>query len=98
MTATDRSIACLQGVACGDGIGKQTEMLSHDEVLRWYTHGVQGFEGTPGTTIPRYAGNSKYEWRIGESTDDTERTIAVANAIIGDRGLVSHTSVGREML
>ena len=41
--------------------------------------------------------NSKHEWRIGETTDDTERTIAVARAIIRDRR-VSHESIGREML
>jgi ADP-ribosylglycohydrolase len=42
-------------------------------------------------------GNAKHEWRIGETTDDTERTVAVARAIITDRN-VSHASVGREML
>ena len=54
-------------------------------------------KGPPVPIIPRYAGNSKREWRIGETTDDTERTIAVANAIIADC-LVSHVSIGREML
>ena len=72
-------------------------MLGHDEMSRWYPHGVRGFEGTPGMVIPRYSGNSKREWRIGETTDDTERTIAVATAIIAD-GVVSHAGVGREML
>jgi ADP-ribosylglycohydrolase len=42
-------------------------------------------------------GNAKHEWRIGETTDDTERTVAVARAIITDRN-VSHVGVGREML
>ena len=36
-------------------------------------------------------------WRIGETTDDTERTIAVARAILQD-GDVRHASVGRELL
>lgn len=89
-------MACLKGIAIGDAIGKQTEMLSHADVLRWYPHGIRGFEGTPGETIPRYAGK-RHEWRIGETTDDTERTLAVARAIIRDRA-VSHVSVGREML
>jgi ADP-ribosylglycohydrolase len=93
----DRIAACLKGVATGDAIGKQTEMLSRGEVLQWYPHGVRGFEGTPGATIPRYSGNRKAEWTIGETTDDTERTIAVARAIIEDR-TVSHVSIGREML
>ena len=97
VTAADRILGCLQGIATGDAIGKQSEMLAHTDVRRWYPHGIRGFEDAPGTVIPRYAGNSKHEWRIGETTDDTERTIAVARAIIAE-GRVSHTSIGREML
>jgi hypothetical protein len=47
--------------------------------------------------IPRYVGNARHEWQIGETTDDTERTLAVARAILQDRD-VRHTTVGREML
>jgi ADP-ribosylglycohydrolase len=96
-TAPDRIVACLEGIATGDAIGKQTEMLSREDVMHWYPLGVRGFEGIPGTVIPRYAGNSKREWRFGETTDDTERTVAVARAIIAD-GTVSHEGVGRELL
>jgi len=92
-----RIFACLKGIATGDAIGKQTETLSRAGVLRWYPNGVRGFEGAPGTPIPRYVGNRKREWRIGETTDDTERTIAVARAILQD-GDVRHGTVGREML
>jgi ADP-ribosylglycohydrolase len=97
VTPADRIRGCLMGIATGDAIGKQTEMLSPAEIARWYASGVRGLEGAPGDIIPRYRGNSKHEWRIGETTDDTERTIAVARAIIGDRK-VSHSTVGREML
>jgi len=83
-TTAERIRACLYGIAVGDAVGKQTEGLSHHEVLRWYPDGIRGFEGHPGATIPRYSGNSKREWRIGETTDDTERTIAVARAVIAD--------------
>jgi ADP-ribosylglycohydrolase len=97
ITIADRIVACLQGIATGDAVGKQTEGLSPDGVQRWYPNGVRGFEGMPGAVIPRYAANSKRQWRIGETTDDTERTLAVARAILADRE-VSHVSVGREML
>jgi ADP-ribosylglycohydrolase len=97
VTIADRVVGCLKGTATGDAIGKQTEGLSREDVLRWYPHGVRGFEGAPGAVIPRYVGNSKREWRIGETTDDTERTVAVARAIIAERR-VSHESIGREML
>jgi ADP-ribosylglycohydrolase len=92
-----RILASLKGIALGDAIGKQTEGLSRGAVLRWYPAGVRGLEGTPGTVIPRYAGNVRHEWQIGETTDDTERTLAVARAILHDRD-VRHTTVGREML
>jgi ADP-ribosylglycohydrolase len=94
---TERVLACLKGVAVGDAVGKQTETLSRDDVRRWYPSGVHGFEGAPGTPIPRYVGSRKREWLIGETTDDTERTLAVARAIVRDRE-VHHTSVGRELL
>src|SRR5438128_10827507 len=97
LTVTDRILGCLAGIATGDAIGKQTEMLSREDVLHWYPHGIRGFEGTPGSVIPRYLGNAKHEWRVGETTDDTELTVAVARAILTDRN-VSHVSVGRELL
>ncbi|HJU66563.1 MAG TPA: ADP-ribosylglycohydrolase family protein [Gemmatimonadaceae bacterium] len=96
-TIADRVVGCLKGIATGDAIGKQSEGLSREDVVRWYPHGIRGFEGHADTVIPRYAGNSKRQWRIGETTDDTERTVAVARAIIGERS-VSHESIGREML
>jgi ADP-ribosylglycohydrolase len=97
MTTVERAVGCLKGVATGDAIGKQTEMLSPPDVRRWYPQGVRGFEGTPGAVIPRYVGNRKREWQIGETTDDTERTLAVARAVLAE-GRVSHERVGREML
>ncbi|NIW98406.1 MAG: hypothetical protein GWN13_09235 [Phycisphaerae bacterium] len=93
----ERIIACFKGLATGDAIGKQSEMLSHAEVLKWYPEGINGFHGQPGDTIPRYVGNRKCEWRIGETTDDTEQTIAVAKAILRE-GKVSHTAIGEELL
>ena len=92
-----RILSALRGIATGDAVGKQTEGLSRDGVLRWYPSGIRGFEGEPGTVVPRYAGNSKRQWLVGETTDDTERTLAVARSIIAD-GTVGHDSVGREML
>ena len=92
-----RIAGCLKGIATGDAIGKQSETLAHETVRRWYPDGIRGFEGMPGEIIPRYVGNARHEWRIGETTDDTERTIAVARAIVADHA-ISHVSVGREML
>jgi ADP-ribosylglycohydrolase len=96
-TVKRRILGSLKGIATGDAIGKQTETLTREGVRRWYPDGIRGFEGVSGTVIPRYQGNTKREWRIGETTDDTEGTIAVARAILGDRD-VRHTSVGRQLL
>lgn len=46
--------------------------------------------------IPRYTGK-RYEWRIGETSDDTEQTLAVARALLPD-GIAEHQLVGRELL
>ena len=58
--------------------------------------GITGFHGQPGEVIPRYAGK-RYEWRIGETTDDTEQTLAVARALLRE-GRASHKAIGRELL
>jgi ADP-ribosylglycohydrolase len=97
MTVEVRAAGCLKGLSCGDAVGKQTEGLTAVDVRRWYPNGVRGFEGPPGSVIPRYASNRKRKWLIGETTDDTERTLAVARAILRDRE-VRHASVGRELL
>ena len=95
-TDLERSVACLKGLSTGDAVGKQTETLSRLEVRRWYPSGVAGFHGGVGTVIPRYAGR-RYEWRVGETTDDTEQTIAIARTLIAERG-VSHSAVGRALM
>jgi len=97
LTVRDRVLGCLQGIATGDAIGKQSEMLSSEVIRRWHPQGIRGFEGRTGSVMPRYVGNSKREWRFGETTDDTERTIAVAQAIVSEQR-VSHEGVGRALL
>ena len=92
-----RALACLKALASGDATGKQTETLSHAEVHHWYPEGISGFQGQPGTIIPRYKGNQKHEWRIGETTDDTEQTLGVAQVLVSTRE-PSHTDFGRQLL
>ncbi len=92
----ERVIACFKGLATGDAVGKQTETLASTDVQKWYPEGITGFHGRPGDVIPRYVGK-RYEWRIGETTDDTEQTIAVARALLRE-GDVSHEAIGKELL
>jgi ADP-ribosylglycohydrolase len=67
-----RAVGCLTGLAVGDAIGKQTETLTPSEIVEWYPDKVTGFHGELGSVIPRYQGK-RYEWRVGETTDDTEQ-------------------------
>jgi ADP-ribosylglycohydrolase len=96
MQLSQRVIGCFKALATGDAIGKQTETLSRADVQRWYPGGIAGFHGQPGDVIPRYSGK-RYEWRIGETTDDTEQTLAVARALLRDRR-ANHQTIGRELL
>ena len=92
----DRVVGCFKGLATGDAIGKQTETLSRADLSRWYPGGISGFHGVPGDVIPRYAGK-RYEWKIGETTDDTEQTLAVARALLSHGG-AAHEVIGTELL
>jgi ADP-ribosylglycohydrolase len=96
MRFDERVVACFQALAIGDAIGKQTEMLSRAGVRRWYPEGIAGFRGRPGDVIPRYAGK-RYQWRIGETTDDTEQTLAVGRALLRE-GRATHTAIGEELI
>jgi ADP-ribosylglycohydrolase len=95
-TKSERSAACFKGLATGDAIGKQTETLKRTAVKEWYPKGVSGFHGALGAVVPRYIGK-RYEWRIGETTDDTEQTVAVADTLIRDCR-ASHSSIGRALM
>jgi ADP-ribosylglycohydrolase len=92
----DRAIACFKALAIGDALAKQTETLPFSVVRTWYPDGIRGFEGIPGDVIPRYRGK-RYEWEIGETTDDTEQTLAVARAALKENA-ISHAVVGQELL
>ena len=86
-----RVTGCFKALAAGDALGKQTEMLSRTNVQRWYPGGITGFHGRPGEVIPRYAGK-RYEWRIGETTDDTEQTLRSRERSCGNAGPATRRS------
>jgi len=97
MGIKERAVACFAGLSTDDVIGKQVENLLPADVRRWYAEGIRGFQGSPGEIIQRYERNANRKWRFGETTDDTEQTIAVARAILRDHD-VRHASVGQELL
>jgi ADP-ribosylglycohydrolase len=91
-----RILGSLKGLEIGDAIGKQTETLTIEQIMDWYPNGITGFEGEPGTIMPRYQ-NRHYHWKFGETTDDTEQSIAVAKSII-EEGKVRHAKVGEKLM
>ncbi|GAA4831323.1 ADP-ribosylglycohydrolase family protein [Paenibacillus vulneris] len=95
-TALQRITACFKGIATGDAIGKQTESLQYEEIREWFPNGINGFEGEVGMVMPRYKGKH-YDYRFGETTDDTEQTLAIAKVIV--EGLpITHTAVGKQLM
>src|SRR5258708_2120138 len=93
----DRAIACLRGLATGDAVGKQTETLTHSDVAKHYPDGIKGLEGKTGNVSRRYRNNKRRQWRVGETTDEHEQTIAVARALLHE-GSARHEAIGRELL
>jgi ADP-ribosylglycohydrolase len=75
-----RAIACIQGVAVGDAMGKMTEGYSPEEVLLNYGGYLQGFRKP---IQPK----SRFSWEYAEVTDDTRFTLLVAESIVKKGGV-----------
>lgn len=56
ITFEDRALGCFKGLATGDAIGKQTEMLSRADVQKWYPEGITGLSGGPLPLYKKMAG------------------------------------------
>jgi hypothetical protein len=95
MRFRDRVVACFKGMATGDAVGKQTEIVVACGRPAVVPGRSRGISRRVWNVIPRYAG-MRYEWRIGEVTDDTEQTIAVAEALLRT-GEAKHEEVGKEL-
>lgn len=91
-----RIAACFKALASGDAIGKQTESLKYEEIKEQFPQGISGFHGELGTVMPRYEGKH-YDWKFGETTDDTEQSIAVARVMAQGKP-VTHTAVGKQLM
>ena len=87
----EHAYGCLAGVAVGDAMGMPSSLMTPDEILsqigriEWFLPAPKGHyihDGLP----------------AGSTTDDTAQTLAVAEAIISDKGNVVPESVAREIL
>ncbi len=85
-TQEERAIACIQGVAVGDAMGKMTEGFWPEEVLSTYGSPLTFFQEP---LYPRGPGKGKRQerWAYAEVTDDTTFTLLVAESIVQKGGI-----------
>lgn len=69
----DRFAGCLVGLAVGDALGAPLEFMAPDEIAA--THGV----------VRDYLGGGWLNVEPGETTDDTQMTVALAESIVTHR-------------
>jgi ADP-ribosylglycohydrolase len=70
----DRSVAALLGVHAGDSLGATLEFMDRDQVQRMFPDGHR-----------EIIGGGAFGWEAGAPTDDTDLTLAVAEAYrLGD--------------
>ncbi|MFZ5923614.1 MAG: ADP-ribosylglycohydrolase family protein [Bacillota bacterium] len=87
----DRAYGCLMGVAVGDAMGMPSSLMTPDEIHRQIGYIDRFLPAPPGHFI--HDGLP-----AGSTTDDTAQTLAVARAIINDKGKVVPETVAREIL
>lgn len=85
----ERVLGCLYGVAVGDAMGTAAYLVRAESVAKWGP--VTDFL-TPRDDNPIHRG-----FRRGQVTDDTEQTVALAEAIIAD-GAVTVAGVARALV
>jgi len=69
-----RVVACLQGVAVGDAMGKMTEGYHPEEIVKTYGGPIIGFRKP-------IQPESTFKWKYAEVTDDTRFTLLMAKSI-----------------
>jgi ADP-ribosylglycohydrolase len=80
----------LEGIACGDALGKITSKYSKEEVLKIYGGPIKGL-------VKPIRIGSKRNWERGDITDDTLLTLLVADSLIKSMGF-SRRDIGRRLL
>ncbi|MEW6226556.1 MAG: ADP-ribosylglycohydrolase family protein [Bacillota bacterium] len=87
----ERAHGCLMGVAVGDAMGMPSALMTPEEIRRQI--------GCIDRFLPAPNGHFIHDGLpAGSTTDDTAQTLAVARAIIADKGKVVPETVAREIL
>jgi ADP-ribosylglycohydrolase len=79
------------GVACGDAMGMPTSMYNPETVRLHFPDGIHDFQPAP-ATHPIHSGLV-----AGQVTDDTQQTLAIADAIL-ECGCVDSVAIMRKLL
>lgn len=80
ISSSERAIACFQGVAVGDIIGRAGGWHTTESILSSYGHLIQDIVvRQPNALKP------KSKWLLGQTSDDTVFTLAVARSILKHR-------------
>lgn len=82
LTATDRVLGGLMGVAIGDALGATCEFESAESIHRKY--GIHR----------EITGGGSLKWRPGQPTDDTDQMLIVARALLDGGGPVRNVARG----
>ena len=91
MTARDRALGALYGLAVGDALGMPTQALPRDVVAQLF--GVlDGFRGGPAEN------ELSAGLPAGRTTDDTDQAVIVAECLVAGRGRVDPDLLARRLL
>lgn len=75
ISITSRARGCLLGLACGDALGGPLEFMGRTEIAHEYG------------TVADFVGGGWLSLRPGETTDDTQMMVALAQSIIEQHGV-----------
>ena len=91
MTARDRALGALYGLAVGDALGMPTQALPRDVVARLFGE-LDGFRAGP------MENELSAGLAAGRTTDDTDQAVIVAECLVAGRGRVDPDLLARRLL
>ena len=91
MTARDRALGALYGLAVGDALGMPTQALPRDVVAQLFGE-LDGFRAGPAEN------ELSAGLPAGRTTDDTDQAVIVAECLVAGRGRVDPDRLASRLL
>ncbi len=95
-SSENRAVACIQGVAVGDAMGKMTEGFWPEDIVSTYGGWITSFREPLYPRGPE-RGRRQERWGYAEVTDDTRFTLLIAKSVI-ERRRVERKDIIRRIL